>query len=687
VHLDCINPYLEAFEEPVLIVSSGEYVLDANVAMAQRLQIPLESLTGQLLRDLIVEPPAWWVTALQYAATQGVIDTFFRFRCADGSVFRSQARVKRIGALTVADAPLFCLRCVDLAEQTAERYALTDLPGQTAKELERLNWALTACTASISAIMRARNTQDVMNRICDSIAAQDIYCLAWVGLAEDGPGKPLAIRAKAGPATAYLNAISLSWSDDKPEGNGPVGRAVRSGLPYMVGDLLADPTFDPWREHALAHGIRSCVTIPFVSDGRDAGVLAVYAVLPDAFGTRELTFFVQLADQLGFAISLEEDRASLKATSAAWHKAEKTARDEHDFAEALVRSLPGILYVYDSRGRVLRWNENFERLSGYTADEIRVMTPVDFFADGDHAGVAKWIEQVFAQGSSFVEVDLISKSGQGTPCYVTGVSATIDGETCLVGIGIDLTERRRMETALRDTRAEFFRFARVSTLGEMTTTIAHEINQPLAAIVTNSAAAERWLAHDPPALSEVHNALARITRDSNRAHQVIQRTRAFVMKAQPVLALIDLNGCIREVLVATLHEQSKAHITVHRQLAPGLPNVLGDRVQLQQVIVNLVLNAIDAMADVTDRERLLTATTELTKNDEILVTISDTGVGLGTTGSDQLFEQFFTTKPEGTGLGLAISKSIVLAHGGRIMAGGAPDYGAIFRFILPVAAQ
>ncbi len=437
--------------------------------------------------------------------------------------------------------------------------ALTD----TEAELRRLNWALAAYGRSSSALIHFQTLDDLVASICGAIVAQEEYVIAAVGLADSGPGKPVRLLAGAGPALGYLDGLNLSWDESLPEGNGPTGRAIRSGESLIMRDALTEPMFAPWRERARPFGIRSSVTVPFRRDGRVVGVVLVYASRPHAFGPKELDLFSELGSELAFAMSVAEDRAQLKAAEAA---------------------------------------------------------------------------------------------------------------------------RLAAEDAAREAQAELARAGRLLSVGEFASSIAHEINQPVAAIITNGDAALRWLARDPPDLDEVRAAIERMSRDAKRASGVVARTRGLLAKSRTDDAPLDVNEVAEEVLLYTADERRRSQVSVSTDLASGLPLVRGDRIQLQQVMLNLILNAVDAMKGVNDRPRRLQVRSTLGADGEVLVEVEDCGVGLDPATSDHLFEHFFTTKDGGVGLGLPISRSIVEAHGGRLWAGPASPHGAVFRFCLPVAA-
>ena len=244
-------------------------------------------------------------------------------------------------------------------------------------------------------------------------------------------------------------------------------------------------------------------------------------------------------------------------------------------------------------------------------------------------------------------------------------------------------ERKRAEDALHHAQTELAHVTRVATLGEMTASIAHEINQPLTAVVTNGIAGLRWLAAPTPNLDEARTALERIIRDGKRAGDVISRIRALVKKSVLTKAQLNLSEMVQEVLAITNPEARQHRIWTRTELAPSLPPVQGDRVQLQQVILNLVMNGIEAMKTVTDRPRELLIRSRSHGPGKVLVTVKDSGIGLDALRIERLFKAFYTTKPEGMGMGLSISRSIIEAHGGELSATTNSGPGATFQFTLP----
>ena len=252
------------------------------------------------------------------------------------------------------------------------------------------------------------------------------------------------------------------------------------------------------------------------------------------------------------------------------------------------------------------------------------------------------------------------------------------------GVGRHVTERRLAEEALRAMQAELAHVNRVTTMGQLSASIAHEVNQPIAATVTNAQAAQRWLRAQPPDLDEVRASLGRIVEDGKRAGNVISGIRALIHKVPSRKDWFDLNEAILEMLVLTRSEALRHGISLQTRLAPRLPMVQGDRTQLQQVILNLILNAIEAMGDLDDGARELWISTETEAADGVRVTVRDSGPGLDPADVERVFQAFYTTKPKGMGMGLAICRSMVEAHGGRMWASANESGGAVFQFTLPL---
>jgi C4-dicarboxylate-specific signal transduction histidine kinase len=287
------------------------------------------------------------------------------------------------------------------------------------------------------------------------------------------------------------------------------------------------------------------------------------------------------------------------------------------------------------------------------------------------------------------EKEYYRKDGSRVP-VLTGAAIFGEGGNEGVAFVLDLTERKRAEAEARESerryseiQSELAHASRLATMGQLTASIAHEVNQPIAATVINANAALRWLAAPRPDLEEVRQALARIVTDGHRAGEVIGRIRALIKKAPPRKDGVAINDAILEVVALTNGEAMKHDVSVRTELAEGLPPIEGDRVQLQQVILNLIMNAIEAMSGTKEAPRDLLLSTEKGEPDAVQITVRDSGPGLAPAALERLFDAFYTTKPSGLGLGLSICRSIIDAHGGELWATANLPRGAIFQFILP----
>jgi C4-dicarboxylate-specific signal transduction histidine kinase len=302
--------------------------------------------------------------------------------------------------------------------------------------------------------------------------------------------------------------------------------------------------------------------------------------------------------------------------------------------------------------------------------------------------VQQTFERVIAERSDF-ELECRIVRPDGTIRHIHSLAHPVSNEsgelTEYVGTIIDITERKQAEEELHKMHAELAHVTRLSTLGELATSIGHEVNQPLAAIATNASAGLRWLAGASPNLDEARKALDRIIRDGNRASDVITRIRMLGRKNSTAKNPMDINQAIEEVIVLARGQIRSSGVALRTELAGDLPPVLGDRVQLQQVLLNLIMNGIEAMSGIEDRPRELMISTQIDDVEKVRVTVQDSGIGFDPQSIERIFEAFYTTKPEGMGIGLSISRSIIDAHGGRLWAARNDDGpGATFHFTLPV---
>ena len=249
-----------------------------------------------------------------------------------------------------------------------------------------------------------------------------------------------------------------------------------------------------------------------------------------------------------------------------------------------------------------------------------------------------------------------------------------------------ILERQRAEEALQKAQAELAHVSRLMTLGELTASISHEVNQPIAAVVTNGQVCLRLLALETPRPDDVRTTVERMVRDAHRASEVIQRIRALAKRTEPQMVSLDINDVIREAILLVQREVLSHGVSLQTELASALPPVLGDRIQLQQVVINLLINGVEAMAPITDRPRQMLIRSQQQEAGQVHVAVQDSGIGIDSETAERLFSAFFTTKPSGMGMGLSISRSIIRAHGGRLWVSPNPDHGAAFQFTVPTNA-
>jgi signal transduction histidine kinase len=338
----------------------------------------------------------------------------------------------------------------------------------------------------------------------------------------------------------------------------------------------------------------------------------------------------------------------------------------------------------------IRWSEETFRIFQYDrTTKPTVELILKRVHPEDAVRVKQAIENASMNGNDF-ELEYRLVMPDHSVKFVHVVAHTLSDESGrieVVGAVMDVTERKRADEALREAQANLARVSRVTTMGELTASVAHEIRQPIAAAVTNAKTCLRWLGRDQPNVAEAREAAARLIKDVTRAADTISSISLLFKKGALQRELVDVNELVRDMIVLLRSEANRYSISICTELAEDLPEVMADRVQLQQVFMNLMLNGIDAMKGTTSGGEL-TIKTEAC-DAQLLISVSDTGVGLPPEQTDQIFNAFYTTKDNGTGMGLPISRSIIESHGGRLWATSAPGRGATFQFTLPatVVAQ
>jgi predicted ATPase/signal transduction histidine kinase/GAF domain-containing protein len=431
---------------------------------------------------------------------------------------------------------------------------------------------------------------------------------------------------------------------------------------------------------------RSILCLPLINQAKLIGLLYLEnSLTPYVFTPTRIAVLKLLASQA--AISLENTRL---------YREQKRVEEALRRSEAYLAEAQGLSHIgsfgWDVSSGKIYWSQETFRIFEYDPPtEPRLELVLHRTHPEDRALVRQVIDLASHEGKDFdFEHRLLMPSGSVKYLRVVGrPSKNESGSLEFVGAVTDITERKRAEEALqqrevslREAQAELAHVSRVTTMGELAASIAHEVNQPLAGIVTNANASLRWLAGDSPNLAEAREANRRIIRDGNRAGDVVTRMRALFKKACTTKERLNINEAIEEVVILTQSEVRRNNVALQMELAANLAPVMGDRVQLQQVVVNLILNAIEAMRTVEDRERDLVIRTQRGEGDEVRVAVQDSGIGLDPKNVEQIFDAFHTTKPGGLGMGLSISRSIVESHGGRLWVVSNDGPGATFQFTL-----
>jgi PAS domain S-box-containing protein len=453
---------------------------------------------------------------------------------------------------------------------------------------------------------------------------------------------------------------------------------LRTRESIILDDAVSDSSFagDPYIRQRQA---RSILCLPLINQTKLIGVLYLENNLAShIFVPTRIPVLKLLSAQA--AVSLENTRLYRDLE-------QREAKIRH----LIDANIIGIC-IWTIEGLVIDANDEFLRIVGYDRDDLvsgrvhrSILTPVEW---RDRTVGA--VEEMETTGAiQPFEKEYLRKDGSRVPVLI-GAAAFGQGRDQGVSFVLDLTERKRAEAEVRESerryrevQMELAHANRVATTGQLTASIAHEVNQPIAAAVTNAQAALRWLGARSPDLEEVRQALTRIVKDGNRAGDIIGRIRDLVKKAPPQKDRLDINAAICEVMELTRGEAVKNGVSIHTDLMEGLPMIHGDRVQLQQVVLNLIINAIEALSGVSEGLRELLISTAKDGSGGVIVSVWDSGPGISPAIHERLFDAFYTSKPSGLGLGLSICRSIIEAHGGRLWASADVPRGAVFQFTVP----
>jgi PAS domain S-box-containing protein len=556
----------------------------------------------------------------------------------------------------------FLARGVPLGDATGRIvrwcFVLTDV-----EDRKRAEAQLAGDKYLLEMIVSGCSLHDVLVALCRFVeeAAPDCYCgvypIDW-----------------SGPTFQYGVAPSLPSTYIEPIKGLPVrcdiapcGIAAFRKTQVIVADIESDPLWQEsdYRTHVLTHGLRSVWSTPIYSlEGPVLGTFCIYQRKAGRPTRAHQDLIGQVTHIASIAIVRAQAEAALK-------------RSEALLAAGQDLSLTGTFFWRVGTDEII-WSGQLYRIFDF---ETTVPVTLERIAARLHPEdlslFRETINRVRANGGDFEYEHRLQMADNSVKYLHVVAHGTRDADGRLEYIGAiqDVTDRRRSEAAL----AELAHINRVSTLGEMAASLAHEIKQPIAAAMTSANSCIEWLAHQPPNLDRARSAAAKIDKYGNRAAEIIDRIRSLYKKSPPQRELVDVNGIVQEMFTLLKGEANRYSVAMHTELASELPKIMVDRVQLQQVFMNLMLNAIEAMKDSGGE---LTVKSEL-QDGQLQFAVSDTGVGLPTEKMDQIFSAFFTTKPQGSGMGLSISRSIVESHGGRLWATANDGRGATFYFTLP----
>jgi signal transduction histidine kinase len=514
---------------------------------------------------------------------------------------------------------------------------------------------------------RASDLPSVLNDALDAVMELQGANFGNVQL-YDSNRESLVIVAHRNLSSEFLSRFALARG-----GGLACGRSLSARSRVVIEDVDMDEDFAPYRDIAASVGFRSLQSTPLVGHrGNVVGVLSTHFSerhRPSEFELRMTDLYCQYIVQMIDRKSAEEERSKLASI----------VENSADFIG--IASLAEQALFLNPAGRsmvALEMGETLpERIDSYLSAKDVERLPAEIWPALERCG--------FWEGETSLRH---LQTGEIIPVlqHIFFLTESPSGaRLALATVCRDIRERRRAEREADEARRELSRATRFMSLGEISTSIAHEINQPLAAIAANGAACMRWLQREVPNIGEARASLDRIIRDANRASEVILRVRAFATKASLTRSPLSVNEIIREVLSLTHNELERETVTLRTQLANDLPAVVADRVELQQVVMNLVINAIEAMRPVVDRPRVLSIRSTCEPSSMIEVSVSDNGNGIPAGQRGRLFETFFTTKPQGMGLGLSISRRIVEALRGGVAATANPDHGMTISFTLPIA--
>jgi PAS domain S-box-containing protein len=529
--------------------------------------------------------------------------------------------------------------------------------------------------ATVIKVSQDVSSEIVIERLIDTIMR--------TALEQAGAERGLLLLAReaglevAAEAAIAGDAVAVRLHDEPIAPNGLPRSVINTVQRKSEAVMLDDATLSPFSQdpYVRERRTRSILCLPLLNQGKLIGALYLENNLaPRVFAPARIAVLKLLTSQAATA---------LENTKLYRDLAEREAK----IRRLVDANIIGV-YVADKNGRIIEANDAFLRMIGYEREDLdqlnwRSLTPREWLELEERNS---WPEYQRTGSLPPYEKEYFRKDG-GRVRVLIAAAKLEQGREEGVAFVLDLSERERAQSALREAQAQLAHANRLETMGQMTASIAHEVNQPVAAMLTNAQAALRWLDRPVPDLDEVKQALGRIVRDGTRAGAVVQRIRNLTKKAATRVERIDINEAALEVIEISQSQAIKNGVALNTELAEGLPPIAADRVQLQQVILNLIVNAIEAMGAMSEGPRELRVATARTRAGEIMVSVSDSGPGLAPEAVGRLFDAFYTTKADGLGMGLSICRSIIDGHGGRLWGSANAPRGAVFQFTLPIVAK
>lgn len=515
---------------------------------------------------------------------------------------------------------------------------------------------------------------EVLTIIARLVEAQGrgMLCTIWL-LDKDGRH----LRCATAPSLPAAYIARLDGTPVGPKGCN-CGTAVYRRKPVYVTDILSDPLWDEYRHLALPYGLRACWSRPMLSSkGAVLGTFAIYYREVRSPNPTDLELIENAGHIVGIAIERHINEEELR-------------RSEAFLAEGQRLSRTGSFSWRVTSDEII-WSEELYRIFDFEPGTLITLQRIGSRVHAqDMPLVNDMVNQARTVGAD-LDYEHRLQMLRGTVKHLHVMAHGIrhkDGPLEYIGAVQDVTERRVSEDALGKCRSDLAHVGRVMSLATLTASIAHEVNQPLSGIITNASTCLRMLAADPPNVEGAIETARRTIRDAHRASDVITRLRAIFVKKDAAIEVVDLNEATREVIALSSSDLQRSRVTLRSELADDLPPVAGDRVQLQQVILNLLRNASDAMRSVEDRPRRLVIRTQRDEDDCVRLTVKDAGTGFEPQTLVRLFDAFYTTKSDGMGIGLSVSHSIIERHRGRLWAAPNDDGpGATFSFSIPSASE